>query len=340
MKRLEWCSGQADQTAGRRQRNRVLLLAAVAIFAAVQSAWAWGPGTHVEIAHGVLSQLALLPAAVAAILARYTTAYVYGTVAADIVFAKRLSRVKQFCHHWSTGFRLLDKADTDESRAFAYGYLSHLAADTVAHGKYVPRQITLARSTMNFGHFYWEWRADALAHPLAWRRLRQVFSENQQHHHEALAAHLRGTFLPYPLNRRVFERLNRTAMHPLPRRTVEALADYSRFPLSRSELVSYRAECVDRTLSLLQNGPACALMREDPNGAAALLHVRWLKRDLRRMERRGQSTSLLAREMTSSMAPVDSWRRDLDAPVVPFTKAEASPSLPAEMVRSTIITDS
>ena len=91
-------------------------------------ALAWGPATHIGLASTMWEYLSVLPAAVAAVLARHRIAYLYGSIAADIVFAKRLSRVKQFCHHWSTAFRMLDSAADGRAKAFAYGYLSHLAA--------------------------------------------------------------------------------------------------------------------------------------------------------------------------------------------------------------------
>ena len=126
-----------------------------------KEALAWGPATHVGLAASILEHLELLPGAVAAVLARRKIAYFYGNIAADVVFAKRWSRIKQFCHHWSTAFSLLDAARNDRAQAFAYGYLSHLAADTVAHGKYVPRQIAVSQWPVNFGHFYWELRGCA-----------------------------------------------------------------------------------------------------------------------------------------------------------------------------------
>ncbi|MGB2985741.1 MAG: zinc dependent phospholipase C family protein, partial [Phycisphaerae bacterium] len=135
-----------------------IIVALVCLLGQANEAFAWGPATHMGLAASALEHLLLVPAAVAAVLARHRIAFFYGNIATDIVFAKRLSRVKQFCHHWSTGFRLLDTAEDDRAKAFAYGYLSHLAADTVAHGKYVPRQIVVSQCSVNFGHFYWELR--------------------------------------------------------------------------------------------------------------------------------------------------------------------------------------
>ncbi len=87
--------------------------AAVVLGGGAAEAWAWGPATHVKVASDVLANLALLPAAVATLLARHGRDFLYGTIAADFVFAKKLSRVRQFCHHWATGYALLEDAETE-----------------------------------------------------------------------------------------------------------------------------------------------------------------------------------------------------------------------------------
>jgi len=293
---------QSRERVGRRRWAAVLAILFAGL-ALAEPAYAWGPATHVSIASDVLRQLALLPGALAAILGRCALQYVFGTIAADVVFAKRLSRVRQFCHHWSTGFRLLDDADSDAQRAFAYGYLSHLAADTVAHGKYVPRQIALTDSTINFGHFYWELRADAMADVESHRTLHAVLAHDHDPHHDLMARHLTQTFLPYELNRVVFDRINAMAAGAGSRRTMEIISRCSRYALDRSLLDAYRSECVDRSIAVLRDGPSSALMQEDPNGTGALIRSRLHRRAMRRKRLLGRPVDNYVSEMTRSLEP-------------------------------------
>ena len=193
---------------------------------------AWGPAMHIGLARSIFGELGLLPAALAALLARNQLAYIYGTIAADVVFAKRWSRIKQFCHHWSTAFRLLESSEPESDRAFAYGYLSHLAADTVAHGKYVPRQVVLSGCTVNFGHLYWELRADNAQGDDTWAELHRILRCDHSVHHHALAVQMKDTFLPYELNRVLFQRMNFLAANRRFRGTVDWGARMSRSPLS------------------------------------------------------------------------------------------------------------
>lgn len=265
--------------------------------------FAWGPATHVGLGRSVLDQLGLLPAGIAAILARYSWSYLYGCIAADMVFAKRLSRVKQFCHHWSTAFRLLETAKTDSGRSFAYGYLSHLAADTVAHGKFVPRQIVVSGSTIQFGHLYWELRADAAVEQPAREDLATTVSCNHTEHHEVLRDHLRGTFLSFGWNRIIFARMNVLALHEGFGQTINLCGRYSRWPLSTELLAAYRSECIDRTISVLTEGSRSAMLREDPNGTSALLQAQIHRKTVRRMRTHGLAVHHRVREAAHALLP-------------------------------------
>lgn len=282
---------------------KIFILALIAIAVCGEAAFAWGPATHISLAETTLGQLALLPGAMAALLGRHAYSYLYGSIAADVVFAKRWSRVKQFCHHWSTGFRLLDSADDERAQAFAYGYLSHLAADTVAHGKYVPHQITTSGSTRNFGHFYWELRADSAQPETAWHRLQRLLSADHSHHHDVLRAHMTHTLLSYPLNRVLFDGMNALAVRQSFRRTIDTWGRLSRYPLHPELLRGYEYESVDRILSVLSLGPRSPVLREDPNGTAALMSLSVRRAEDRRRKRRGVALDRRIREAAFEFAP-------------------------------------
>ena len=281
----------------------MVVVAMVCLLGDAEQALAWGPATHIGLGAGILSQLGLLPPAVAAILLRHRVSYLYGNIAADVVFAKRLSRVKQFCHHWSTAFGLLDAAEDDAGRAFAYGYLSHLAADTVAHGKYVPHQIMVSGGSVNLGHFYWEIRADVTQDDDVWQSLERTMVHDHDHHHEYLKGHMSDTFLPYLLNRRLFHGMNMLAAGRRFRRGVAVWNRCSRWYLSPTLLAGYQSECVDRIQSILSEGRQSALVREDPNGTSALMHAHVRRREARRLSRRGFPVHHRRREASQGLAP-------------------------------------
>ena len=280
--------------------------------AIAETAWAWGPATHIGLGSRILGELCVLPAGVAWILRRHAAAFLFGNIAADVVFAKRWSRVKQFCHHWPTGFRLLDEAANDQTRAFAYGYLSHLAADTVAHGKFVPRQIVVSGSSVHFGHLYWELRADGLESDDTWHLLKNLLADDLRQHHDTLAPNITDTFLPYTMNRLLFHRINNLFVRPRFRRSLERLRMSACWPLSAPLMSAYRDECVDRICSVLSEETRSPLLREDPNGTSALMKLRIRRRELRRLGRRRLITSRRMRETSLGFEPVARGRDPFD----------------------------
>src|SRR5262245_26929960 len=157
-----------------------------------------------------------------------------------------MSRIKQICHHWTTGFALLESARTDEGRAFAFGYLSHLAADTVAHNKFLPRQIAVSKSTVTFGHLYWEIRADATIERFQWQRLRNILRERYHEPEELLRERLVDTLLSFKTNRVLFKRMNLLASERAWRRSVEFWAQLSRFQIDAEMLRAYQIESLTR----------------------------------------------------------------------------------------------
>jgi len=287
------------------------------VLGVAEQAFAWGPATHVGLGASILGDLALLPGVIGAILARHGWSYLYGNIAADVVFAKRLSRVKQFCHHWTTGFRLLDAATDAPSKAFAYGYLSHLAADTVAHGKYVPRQIIVSDCSINWGHFYWELRAENVAPEADRKLLDRVLHLDHDEHDRDLAPHITDTFLPYPMNRLLFHGMNAIAVKRRFRRTVDACSLFARQPLPHALLAGYRDESLERIMSVLTLGVQSPVLWDDPNGTSALMSLHVRRREMRRLRRRGLSLQRRMIETSHGLEPARSGaaRRASASPV-------------------------
>ena len=140
-------------------------LAVIAHLIWVKEALAWGPGIHTVIALNTLDDARLILPSIGGIISSFPLEYLYGCLAADFFLGK--SRMKKACHahNWQGGFRLLRKAADDREAAYAYGFLSHLAADVIAHNFFVPSMISEYRALRKKSHLYWEIRADFLVGP-------------------------------------------------------------------------------------------------------------------------------------------------------------------------------
>ncbi len=264
---------------------------------------AWGPATHVRLASDVLLNLNALTPVVAGILSKFATDFLYGNIAADVIFAKRLSKVKQFCHHWSTGFALLESAETPADKAFAYGYLTHLACDTVAHNKYIPRQVTVTGTTRSVGHIYWELRADAGVETAYWNRLRQTVRTAFPDHDAVMARQLDHGVLPFEMNRRLFNRMHRLQSERWWYRTVRVWDHVARWELSNELLNHYRREAAECALGILRDGHKSPLLHVDPSGSLALYYTKHTRRYIRKMRRAGLLLPHVMVEMTYPHEP-------------------------------------
>ena len=118
-------------------------------------AFAWGPLTHIYLGNELCSLGALLPAGIIEIIRRYRKDFIYGNLMADIIVGKKYLPDHQNSHNWSFAFDLLRATETKQQKAFVYGYLSHLAADTVAHHAYTADK-------KNIRHTVLEMKADCI----------------------------------------------------------------------------------------------------------------------------------------------------------------------------------
>jgi hypothetical protein len=243
-------------------------------------ALAWGPATHIAIGEAVLASLHLLPPSVRTLLERYRTAYLYGSVAADISFAKKYAPVGRHCHHWHVGDEILASADSEELGAMGFGYLSHLAADTIAHNIFVPRQLLLTPTTEVLGHTYWEHRMDVHLGDRVGRRARRIVVAHDHSAADRLMDDvLSRTLFSFRTNRRIFRGMVLFQDDIRWRQVFGEVLKRSRFDLPtplRDEYVrlSYRY-----VMDLLIHGDAAAARSLDPIGD---LNLKLAKRVRRR----------------------------------------------------------
>ena len=137
-----------------------ILFAVIVVTLLPDQALAWGPGVHLALGNAVLANLGCLPPLLAAMLARHRDAFLYGSLSADIFIGKGTTLHPGHSHNWVTGFKLLKSAADARVSAYAYGYLTHLAADVVAHNYYVPNALADMNSGSKLSHVYVEAQAD------------------------------------------------------------------------------------------------------------------------------------------------------------------------------------
>lgn len=125
-------------------------------------AYAWGPGVHMVAGNWVLQNLGVLPPEIARCLMEFPGQFLHGSLSPDIFIGKGCRPRQGHSHNWQSGLALLERAATRRHKAYAYGYLAHLAADTVAHNIYVPSQFEQAFGKGRLAHVYLEAQADRI----------------------------------------------------------------------------------------------------------------------------------------------------------------------------------
>jgi zinc dependent phospholipase C len=287
-----------------------LALAAVAILIVPATAHAWGPLAHLSFAGQALAQLPQTGSPLRSLLAAHPADFLYGSLAADIVVGKNLAAWVHHCHNWQTGFRVLRAARSHAARAFAWGFLGHLAADTVAHNYYVPWKKVSSFHAPRTRHAYWELRYEQQMDPALTDVARAVTVRRLRRHDALLAAELReGCVLPFPLSRGLFGSMLASARAPRFQAFSRfALAPHRRLALEDDLVAETERLAVAAILDLLVDGEASRAARSDPTGTLPLGAARLLRRGLSRQRPAG------ARELVLETRAA--FRHAVDGPLV------------------------
>lgn len=281
------------------------VLAAAAVIASPTEALAWGPITHLVHGWKITENPSILPAALQELLGAHRLAYLYGCVGADITQARRYARnLYSHCHHWGVGFKLLSATRTEEEQAFAYGYLSHLAADVYSHNHYVPIQLIASFPARTLGHVYWEARFDALQDRRRWDITRHVLSRTYPDCDSLVEREVERTLFSFRTNKRIFDSV--MALHQYERwyAMLNRVSSRSRYSLPRAVVSEYNERCIAAIADVLTRGKGAACAALDPTGHEALARATRVRRHLRTLRRRGNINQQL-RKALSTVTPVD-----------------------------------
>lgn len=256
-----------------------LALVAVGVLVLIfpDDAHAWTPGTHIFLGETVLANLRLLPPAVADLLHAFPWDYLYGSIAADTSIAKKYVPPGRHSHFWTVGQETYDRAETDRLRAFGLGYLSHLAADTVAHNYFVPRQLLLTSSGRSMGHSYWESRIEAYLTSRYARKAKQLITLDQSPADRHLEEIISPTIFSVRTNRRIFRSLVRLADTKGWQETMRLARERSRWMLTDDDVERHLAVAYDFTMESLRRSDSRARLL-DPTGHRHLAQAKRLRR--------------------------------------------------------------
>jgi len=276
-------------------------------------AHAWGPVTHLVHGSQILEQLSSLAPALQEILGRHRLPYLYGCIAADIMHAKKYRRsLYTHCHCWPVGWQIVESARGEREEAFAWGYVSHLAADVVSHNHFVPVQMVVSFEARSARHIYWEARFDAAQRRDRWRLIRSVLDHRYPECDRLVERVVERTLFSFRTNKRIFHSVMALQQAEQWQRMVRGLGARSRYPLPASEVERFNALCSTAIHDLLARGRRSASQASDPTGREALERATVLRRKLRSLKRRGRLPDTVAAEL-AALRPAARRRRSANA---------------------------
>lgn len=258
-----------------------LLLVAIAALLIPGDAFAWGGGVHLQLGTQVLADLVGVPGNISALIAAHPKDFLYGCLAPDITLGKKYTHFLLNCHRWGIGRTMLKEARTDHQRACAYGYLCHLAADTVAHNYYVPYKIIRSFPTITMKHTYWEMRFEAFVEKDIWELARIVCRADRRANDVLLRNVLSPTIFSFGTNKKIFNSIMVLSRMEKLQKLVQALSVKSRYQLAESDRDEYMQLAREAMLDFLQSPEDSKFLKVDPTGERALAAADALRKNLK-----------------------------------------------------------
>lgn len=239
---------------------RIITLLCTVFFIFIPTlAFAWGPLTHTYLGNELLSLGSLLPAAIYKIIRRHKKDFIYGNLMADIVVGKKYLPDHKNSHSWGFAFNLLSAAETNQQKAFVYGYMCHLAADTVAHNSYTVNKKSVRHTLL-------EMKADCIIDKKYWQQAVFIEPEIQMRNDIFLQNSIERFIFSFKTNKRILKGVAYfTICYParvgdfIDRNLITYMPD-------REKIEKLHHESLDRIVDLFQSWEKSAALKLNPSG--------------------------------------------------------------------------
>lgn len=247
------------------------------------SAFAWGPATHLHYGLTILSLLSELPVYIRELLSGQTLNFLYGCVSADIVLAKKLGKALTHCHRWENGIRLIEETDHPKIKAFAFGYVCHLAADTISHNCYVPSKTIESYDSGILKHMYWELMFDKkVTTPEIIALFQEIAKTDFRECDEYMESKIQMRIFGFSTNKKIFNQL--LILQGLNRwqKLWTGLSDKNPWTLHPGEVEQYTERSIHAIMSFLKEYKNSHYTKVDPTGEKRLKGAEILKKHYRK----------------------------------------------------------
>jgi len=278
----------------------ILIITAVLI---PLDAFAWGIGVHLQIGSQILDNLQILPLTLQTLLAARPHDFLYGCISADITLGKKFTHYLQHCHSWRMGKKILAAAEGDGQKACAWGYMAHLAADTVAHSYFVPYKMVRTYNTTLLKHTYWEMRFESSVPPDIWKLARSVARKDFSENDRMMRSVLSDTIFSFATNKRIFNSLLLLNRLQQWQKMLRSFSTASKWTLTEEDREEYYHLALEAAESVLREGDESPFRKADPAGERALLAARTIRKNLLLLWLDGKLPAKEAESILSGLKP-------------------------------------
>ncbi len=250
--------------------------------------YAWGPGLHIKVGLDIIDNIQIIAPAIAEMISKNHYYYLYGLISPDILVDKKFSSEMDHCHNWEVGRALFTSSKSDSEKAFAYGYLSHLAGDVVAHNFFVPNQIIANFGARTLRHIYWELRFDGLLSNDIWDIFKEIPKDVRGECNDLMEKILTTSLFSFSTNKNIFTGIMHINRISHWQEMIRTVSNRSQWVLMEKDIKNYYNITLQSVSELLSKNELAQCMKSDPNGKNSLSIAKKIRKDLRVLYNQGK----------------------------------------------------
>lgn len=242
----------------------------------------WGPGVHLHIANKILENEEFEDIEIAKKNREY---FLYGSVSPDITLGKKyIKEIDKHCHKWETSQNIIKKSKNDREKALALGYMTHLAADVIAHNYYVPKELLINRGLKNFLHTVMEIKVDMIFYKDGEKLIKEILKIDFSEEDKFIKNNISKSVLPFVLNKKIFEISLRTSKSINLYRAFNIFSPYENYTIeNKKTIIQYHEISYNLAADILKNREKSIVMKYDPNGEIHINSAKDMKKEYRAM---------------------------------------------------------
>lgn len=241
----------------------------------------WGPGLHLHFGNMILNEK--IETREFELIKRNPMKFLYGNIAPDITLGKKyIKEAEKHSHIWDTGFRVLENALDDKKKALAYGYLSHLASDIIAHNFFLPKQLVAGYGLRSVSHTILEIKADMLIYKDTEETIKKMVDEDFSSEDSYIRENVSKAVLPFGVNKKIFEYSLRSVKNKHFYNVFKFITNHDEWSKENKEYMKeYHVFAYNMILDIIKNGKNSMAVKYDPNGESNLSVLKELRKEYR-----------------------------------------------------------